>query len=81
MNNELTPEERELRAKENLRLTEEANRLAMEARMRDQVNGARPVLSEVADSIKKQLEEKFPANNEGYEEGGATGETNPETNS
>lgn len=75
MTTELSAEERAARAAENERLTKQANEMAVNARMADQARGVRPVMTEVADSIRQQLEQKFPKENTPYEEGG-TGEGN-----
>jgi len=53
----LTTEQKEKLAKENLEVSLEANRLAMEHRQRDAQEGTgEPVIKTVADSLKSKLE-------------------------
>ena len=56
---ELTPEQKEKLAKENLASTQEAERLAAEARERDIQQGkGEPVVNTIAESLKEKLENK-----------------------
>ena len=59
---QLTPEQKAKLAKENEAITAETQKLAAEARERDRLAGnATPVVSTVANALKEQLENKFPA--------------------
>ena len=79
MTADLSPEEIAARAAENERITKEANDLAYRARMEDQARGQRPVMTEVAESVLRKLEQQFPK--EDSYEGGNGGEGNSEGNS
>lgn len=74
----LSEEERAAKAAQNAKEAEQTYKMAKEQAERDRLNGQRPVLAEVADSIKNRLIREDFTTKPGYE--GASGEGNAETN-